>query len=420
MKRILVISGDILPYPNFPTTGAGLRAWGIGKGLESRGHEVLLAMPRASVANRQDVPQNIVPLLYTNQELDGFIQGHKPDIVILQHWRLASYVKKPLEIPLVIDFHGPMLLEIQFQENPLLDQLKQEKIAALHKADFFTCAGEKQRYYFESWLLMAGFDLRQEVIRTIPVSLDPELPAHTPQGEPSFVYGGMFLPWQDPVLGLTTLVECLEKKQQGFLKFFGGKHPVVAFSTAGFEKLKGQLEQSPHVQIQPMIPRAQLIQEYCRSHAAIDVMQRNAERELAFTTRTVEYLWCGLPVIYNDYAELAEYIRSYNAGWTVDPKDKEAIIAAIEDALNHPDTVAERGRNAQQLVRERLTWDKSIEPLDAFCRHPIKREKGEALVSSNQQSARSQLKYFKDKILFHLKNEGFQEVLKRGWRKYGF
>jgi len=37
MARILVISGDILPYPGFPTTGAGLRAWGLAKGLESRG-----------------------------------------------------------------------------------------------------------------------------------------------------------------------------------------------------------------------------------------------------------------------------------------------------------------------------------------------------------------------------------------------
>lgn len=198
MKRILVISGDLLPYPGFPTTGAGLRAWGIGKGLESRKYEVLLAMPLSPTINMQDMPKDILPLLYTNQKLDAFIRGHKPDIVVLQHWRLASYLREPLEIPLVIDFHGPMLLEIQFQHNPLLDQLKQEKIAALHKADFFTCAGEKQRYYFESWLIMAGFDLRQEVIRSIPVSLSSELPEHKSQGEPSFVYGGLFLPWQDP------------------------------------------------------------------------------------------------------------------------------------------------------------------------------------------------------------------------------
>jgi glycosyltransferase involved in cell wall biosynthesis len=355
--------------------------------------------------------------LYTDNELDSFIQRHNPDIVVLQHWRLANFLKIPLEVPLVIDLHGPLLLEVQFQDNPALEKLKRDKITALRKADFFTCAGEKQRYYFESWLIMAGFDLRQDVIRSIPVSLSPDLPEHKSQGEPTFVYGGVFLPWQDPVLGLTTLTECLKAKNNGILKFFGGKHPIVAFPTGGFEKLKKHLEQSPHVRIQPMIPRDQLIQEYCRAHVAIDVMQRNAERELAFTTRTVEYLWCGLPVIYNNYSELSEYIHAYNAGWTIDSNDKEAIREVIKDILEHPEILDERSRNAQRLVRERLTWDKSIEPLDTFCQEPVKREKGAPLFASERQSMLTQVNYFKDKFLFHLQNEGLQEALKRGWRK---
>ena len=82
----------------------------------------------------------------------------------------------------MIDLHGPLLLEILFQNNPTLQKLRRDKIRALHKADFITCAGEKQRYYFEAWLLMAGFDLCQDVIRTIPVSLSPELPDHRSEG----------------------------------------------------------------------------------------------------------------------------------------------------------------------------------------------------------------------------------------------
>ncbi len=417
MKRILVISGDILPYPGFPTTGAGLRAWGLAKGLESRGHEVILAMPQLSVANVQNTPKEILPLLYTDKELDGFIRHYKPEVVVLQHWRLANSLKTFLEVPLVIDFHGPLLLEVQFQNNPLLEKLKREKIEALHKADFFTCAGKKQKHYFQPWLMLAGFDLRQDIIKAIPVSLSPELPKHDSQGEPTFVYGGVFLPWQDPGLGLTTLIQCLEKKNRGMLKFFGGKHPFVTVPARGFDKLKRQLQHSPRVHIQPMIPRDQLIREYCQAHVAIDVMQRNAERELAFTTRTVEYLWCGLPVIYNDYSELSEYIRVYNAGWIVDPKDKEAIKGVIEEILEYPELVEERSHNAQKLVQERLTWDKTIEPLDAFCRAPMKREKGEPLLVSDHQPLKKQVEHFKNKLLFHLENEGMKEVLKRTWRK---
>ncbi len=417
MKRVLVISGDILPYSGLPTTGAGLRAWGIGKGLESKGHTVVLALPQVSVYTLDQVPAGLENLLYVNADLTQFIAKHAPDVVILQHWRLAKFLDKSLEIPLVIDFHGPLLLETQFQANPALETLRRDKISALHKADFFTCAGEKQRHYFFPWLMMAGCDLREDLIHTIPVSLSPDLPEHTSEGELSFVYGGVFLPWQDPVLGLHTLVESLEKHDTGHLKFFGGKHPVVTVPTGKFDELRTQLEQSPRVRMQPMIPRDQLIQEYCRSHVAIDIMQRNAERELAFTTRTVEYLWCGLPVIHNDYAELAAYIKEYEAGWTLDPKDKQALQRVLEEIGASPKLVAERSQNAQRLVRERLTWDNTIEPLDLFCRNPRKREKGVPFLDSEQRTFLTEIQGLTQKLQFHLRNEGVQSTVKRVWNK---
>jgi len=169
-------------------------------------------MPRSSFEKVNRNPQTVQPLLYANEELRTFIHAHQPDVIVLQHWRLAHFLPDTLDIPLVIDFHGPLLIEIQFQENPILERLKCEKIQALQKADFFTCAGVKQKFYFLPWLMLAGFDLRQPIIEVIPVSLDPQLPQHISQGETTFVYGGLFLPWQDPVLGLTTLVECLDRQ----------------------------------------------------------------------------------------------------------------------------------------------------------------------------------------------------------------
>jgi hypothetical protein len=303
-----------------------------------------------------------------------------------------------------------------FQANPAFEELRRRKIAALHRADFFTCAGEKQRHYFFPWLMMAGFDLCERVIESIPVSLSPELPEHRSQGELSFVYGGLFLPWQDPELGLRTLVDELESHQQGRLKFFGGKHPVVAVPTGKFDQLRAHLLQSPRVQMQPMIPREQLLREYCQAHAAFDLMQRNAERELAFTTRTVEYLWCGLPVIYNNYAELADYIRTYKAGWALDPQDPRALQEVLNDILTSPDSLAERSRDAQRLVRDCFTWEKTIEPLDVFCRNPLKREKGHPLLAETSSHANRFLDVMK-KLDFHLKHEGAIETLKRIFRK---
>ena len=417
IKRILVVSGDILPFPGCPTTGAGLRAWGLAKGLESRGHHVIAAMPESAAQTMASIPAELSPLLYTPQELPQFIARHAPDVVVLQHWWLANYLDESPDYPVVIDFHGPLLLETQFQANPALERLRRDKIRALHKADFFTCAGEKQRYYFFPWLMLAGCDLRDELIQAIPVSLSPDLPAHQSEGEPSFVYGGVFLPWQDPILPLRALIETLEARQRGILKFFGGKHPVVSVPTGKFEELRAELQRSSRARLQPMIPRDQLIQEYCRSHVAIDLMQRNAERELAFTTRTVEYLWCGLPVIYNNYAELSSYIADYQAGWTLDPADPAGLRRVLDEMLDDPAMLEVRSRNAQRLVRERLTWDRTIAPLDAFCRQPRKREKGQPLLDAGGSSFFKECGYLAKKLRFHLENDGLLETLKRAWNK---
>jgi hypothetical protein len=116
-----------------------------------------------------------------------------------------------------------------------------------------------------------------------------------------------------------------------------------------------------------------MLAAYLSASVAFDLMAPNPERELAFTTRTVEYLWCGLPVIYNNYAELAEYISAYDAGWIVDACDSEAIRNVVEEVLDAPAAVAERGRNARRLIRERLNWTTAIAPLDQFCRDPRRR-----------------------------------------------
>jgi glycosyltransferase involved in cell wall biosynthesis len=375
-KQVLVVSPDMLPLPGLPTTGSGLRAWAIAKGLESRGHDVLLSLPFAALVGReQRVPADILDLAWREGALKETIDNAGPDILVVCGWPLLSNIARHLDIPIAVDQHGPHLIERLFQRHRTLQENIAEKIGNLRKADFFTCAGEKQEVYFLPWLMQAGFDITGDVIGTIPVSLSPQLPEHRYSEELTFVYGGVFLPWQDPSLSLLTLVENLEARQRGLLKFFGGKHPFIPVDTGVFELLRARLSASERVVISEMIPHDQLLGQYVKSHVAIDVMARNVERELAFTTRTVEYLWCGLPVIHNDYSELSKYIEEYQAGWVVDPADKEVVSRVINAILDSPDMVSEYGANAQRLVKDRFTWDRTIEPLDRFCKNPqIRRE----------------------------------------------
>jgi hypothetical protein len=184
----------------------------------------------------------------------------------------------------------------------------------------------------------------------------------------------MFLPWQDPRIPLTTLIEQLEAEGRGHLRFWGGAHPRLDISRGRFEGLLDRLERSPRVTCHGLTAFDAYVGEIALGGVALDLMARNPERELAHATRTVVYLWAGLPVIHGDFDELAPLIAASNAGWVLEPSDSVGLRDVIHQILEHPEIVAERGANAQRLVRERLTWDRTIAPLAAWCRAPRRRD----------------------------------------------
>ncbi|MCL4487660.1 MAG: glycosyltransferase [Chloroflexi bacterium] len=413
-RRVLIISSDILPYSGMPTVGSGLRAWGLGQGLKSRGHEVLFAMPRAALVGREEIaPPETVELAWEPQTLASVVVRAEPDVVVVCNWPVMDLLPTELlDMPLILDQHGPHYLEREYQKFGETNDNARRKINALRKADFFTCAGEKQLGYFQSWLERAGWTEleRRERAAFIPVSLSPDLPEHAPSGELKFVYGGVFLPWQDPSNALLALVEILNRRKEGKLYFYGGKHPVYPVDPGIFGSLVEKLKTSPHVLVPGMVSHDELIAQYVRSHVAIDVMSRNPERELAFTTRTVEYLWCGLPIVYHDYAELSDFIREYNAGWIVDPENRAAITGILDEIFEHPEQLAERSRNAQRLVREKLTWDRTIDPMDRFIRHPNHRGQRAVERGTVESRARSLV----ERARFKYQNGGLRTLTRAG------
>jgi len=212
--------------------------------------------------------------------------------------------------------------------------------------------------------------------------------------------------------------EVFNKNKEGVLEIFGGKHPIHQIDTKAFDDFIKKNKNNSYVKFKGIISRNELIEEYKNAHVALDLMSWNLERELAFTTRTVEYLWAGLPVIYNNYAELSEYIERYKAGWCVDPDNPEEIREVIEQILDYPEQLVEYSMNAQKLVRDDFTWDRTIKPLVEFCRNPKKRDRSLDKISKKDVYMRPEvskraiqcyrdhgMKYTTRKIIEYLKGD---------------
>ncbi len=387
--KFLVFATDLLPTAGLPTSGTALRTYGFVEGLRSHGHEVEVAVPRAALeglrgrgrraplgpeaeAELARLEENAFDYRNQRQILDRV----RPDVVLCGHWPAATFDRR-LAQPLVIDLAGPHLLERHYQGEPDRAAAVLGKLHAVSLADHVIVSGEKQRLYFLSFMLRA--DLPHADERTITVHMPlrpnpPERPAAEPSSEnPRFVFGGVFLPWQDPSAALDQLALELASRRRGSLTLIGGVHAHYDLPKGVYEELFARLARFPFVRTLPLLPYQPFIDELGRADVALDLMRWNLERELAMTIRSTTYLWSGLPVIYNDFADLGLLIRSYDAGWTVPPSEPEALRQVVEQVFADPAAVRRKSRNATRLAREVFGWDRAVEPLLAALGAPPRR-----------------------------------------------
>ena len=386
MSRVLLITTEPLPLPGWPASGAGLRAWGLAEGLRTRGHDVTLLMaedaaagfvpPEGAARPTDQLPPWIGT--FDRNRLAGDERLRQCDVIVLQHWGIARQVGE-VEVPLAIDLAGPHLLERRLWGSSSPEADLSEKLDALRRADFVTASGERQRLYFMPYLAMAGWDVTPEVslgdclLPVIPFSLKAdENPA--PIRTDRFIYGGFLLPWQDPTAALDAVLEELESAGRGELVFIGGAHPHADVSRAKFDDLLQRLAEHAQVRCHGPMSYDDYVGLLREGGIALDLMARNAERELAFTTRTVQYMACGLPVIHDNYSELGELIAHHDAGWSLDPADSDGLRALIRSLLHREIDPSAKARAAHRWVDERLDWDGTIAPLERFCAEPFVRD----------------------------------------------
>jgi hypothetical protein len=386
MTRVLVLASEVVPLPGLPTNGGGLRGWTLARGLEAAGFEVTLICPRESLeALAGQVDETALaaarPYTFAWNDPAAAVAAHQPAVAVCCSWLLASQFSS-CPVPLAVDVAGPVLLEFLYQGAQKALDLAARKPRGLALADFVTCAGERQRAYFYSWLTIAGFDQNAlaERVATVPISAAPGLAASPPPGnvEPRIIFAGIALPWQDPSVALRAVIATLDRRCTGCLDVYVNEHPVHSQGATWLAWLREQAGQHARVVMHEnrLRPYSEMLDLYRQADLAFDLFARNPERELAFNTRTVDYLACGLPPLYSDYAELAGPIARYDAGTTVNPADERAVAAALNRLLDDPADLAARRAGARRLVDDLLTWDKTIAPLAAWCAAPSRREPG--------------------------------------------
>ncbi|GAB4119098.1 MAG: hypothetical protein Tsb0027_13100 [Wenzhouxiangellaceae bacterium] len=296
--------------------------------------------------------------MYTDAEgLQAFIADFQADALLLGYWALAEDLPEHSELPVIMDFIAPRPLEALFEDEATRDLSLQRLSACLRKADCFLVGNRRQRHLLVPYLLAAGLDLRFHYpVLVLPIAAAPAVSQTRPAPPEHWIIagGGVQWAWRQQQDYLAVLQDWLPQFNHGdpqaHLVMFGGDYPMI--HQPGSDEINALQPDQPCHSL-----GLQSYRDYCgflarHVHIGLELAEFNIERYFSQSFRAMEYLRHGIPVICNDYTELAKKITAAEAGWTV--QSPQQLPALLQQIMHNPQQWQQRANNALTLLQEQF------------------------------------------------------------------
>lgn len=396
-RRVLVITGDAITDR---MAGPAIRAWHIAEALATE-HQVTLVTvnPRCEPP---DAPFDIQAA--TRRELPSHVD--QADIVVLQGHALEMLpaVQAADSTTIVVcDIYDPMHLELLEQGRTDTDSKRASDVAGvtkvmnaqLRRGDFFLCASPRQRHFWLGHLASLGritpglYDADpslRSLIDEAPFGLPAARPSRTGAGirgvmpgiddtDKVVLWAGGVYSWFDPLTLVRAVGALADSRPDLRLVFLGMRHPNPDVPDMDIGPRTRALARSlgltgKHVFFnEDWVPYQQRQNWLLDADCGVTTHFEHIETTFAFRTRVLDYLWSGLPIVTTDGDSFADLVRAERLGVVVPAEDPEALATALEQVL-YDGEFAASCRERIAVVRERFTWDNTLDPLLRFCRNP--------------------------------------------------
>ena len=83
----------MVPIPGCRVSGGGLRAWGLGEALKTKGHEVIYSVPQKLIKS-ENVPSELSRFAFEPENLRKIIRKVVPDVILFEQWGIATYLEE--------------------------------------------------------------------------------------------------------------------------------------------------------------------------------------------------------------------------------------------------------------------------------------------------------------------------------------
>jgi len=399
MTRILVHARGVVGEAMGST---GVRCYHTARVLAEQlpGASVTLAIP-----NEPDIPSphpRLRIVQYRNAR-ESFLQMLRHDVIISRNFpphALALFFTKRF----VLDFYAAFLIEwleiTRRIPNPARKRVwmasnRHYMDSQLTLADFVVCANERQR---DAWVgMLSALGLVQpnvynadatlrRLIDVAPYGVQPGRPEHRRnvlkgvvpgirETDKVLLWNGSIMEWFDTETVIRAMAEVRQVRDDVKLFFLGTEHPDFVTGVL-FDAPRRVLDLTQELGLYDetvffnvgWVPYGEIGDYLTEADIAVCAAFDNAETRYSFRTRLVDAFWAELPLVCTQGDVLADLIESEQLGITVPPRDHHAFAEAILRLIDDKELYA-RCRCNMPRVKEQLSWDRTLQPLVAFCRN---------------------------------------------------
>jgi glycosyltransferase involved in cell wall biosynthesis len=395
--RVLIVTLDLIGER---MAGPAIRVWNMATVL-ARTTDVRVVSSLPIERDSSDFGLHFVP-----EAEDRVMAGHEAwaDVIIVQGNSMRMYPSiAGTDKILVADLYDPFHLE-QLEQNkhhPLGEWSDEISKAVslineqLRRADCVICASERQQTLWLGALSSVGRvnpltysadpDF-ERFVRVVPFGL-PSTPAvqtrHAIKGvvdgiapdDKVLIWGGGIYEWFDPV----TLVEAvgLVAAEHPEIKLFFMSARHFNPDVPEMKVLGDTIETSDRLGLtgrhvffnENWVDYEDRVNYLLDADAGVSTHPTHLETRFSFRTRTLDYLWTGLPIVSTDGDSFADLVREHELGIVVPPADPAALAAALVRVL-YDQELRDRAAANAAVVRDRFVWENALAPLVDFCERP--------------------------------------------------